>query len=149
MKKLIPSVVALLLLGIFILGWLDTEGFCASFFREICMFELSAANVLIPFIFSFCAVFFLYRIYNDSPKKCANLKPFFFLLFFTPAISVIIIIIWSLIGVSEDLDSEPSKLEFLFAFVSAFIYFLLFIPLGRHIWSRGSLVHYPYFGKGV
>jgi len=147
-KKLIPSAVTFLPLGIFILGWLDPEGYIAFFFREYGMFELTYANVFFPFGFSFFAILFLYK-YFDSPKECANLKPFFFWLFFTPALSVIIIILLSLIGVSEDLDSEPSKLEFVFAFLSAFIYFLLFIPLGRHIWSRGSLVHYPYFGKGV
>jgi len=147
-KKLIPSVIALLPFGVFILGLLDPEGFCASFFREYGMFELGFANVLIPFIFSFIAILFLYKFF-DSPKECANLKPFFSFFFFTPFISVAIIIFLSFIGTGEDIDSEPSRLEYVFAFISTFLYFVLFIPIGRHIWSKGSLVHYPYFGRGV
>jgi len=147
-KKIIPTAFALLPFGVFVLGLLDPEGFCASFFREFGMFELNYANVLTPFIFSFIAILFLYKFF-DSPKKCADKKPFFFFLFFTPIISVAIVILISFIGTAEDLDSEPSKLEFVFAFISTLIYFILFIPIGRHIWSKGSLVHYPYFGRGA
>jgi len=149
-KKIIPSVVALSLLFLSgsILGLLDPEGFFAFFFREYGMFELGFVNVFIPFISSFFAIFFLYK-YFDSPKECADKRPFFFFLFFTPVFSVIIIIFLSFIGTNEDLDSEPSKLEFVFVFISTLIYFISFIPLGRHVWSKGSLVHYPYFGRGV
>ena len=150
MKKIIPSIIALSLLSLAcsILGMLDPEGFFASFIREYGMFELTYANVLIPFISSFFAILFLYKFF-DSPKECANLKPFFLFLLFTPVISVAIIILLSFIGVSEDSDSEPSNLEFVFAFISTLIYFISFIPLGRQVWSKGSLVHYPYFGKGA
>jgi len=149
-KKIITIATALSLptLAISILGLLDPEGFCASFFREYGMFELGFANVFIPLIFSFLAILFLYKFF-DSPKKCANIKPFFFFLFFTPIVSVAIIILLSLIGASEDLDYEPSRLEYVFAIISTMIYFILFIPVGRNIWSKGSLVHYPYFGKGA
>ncbi|GBU25694.1 hypothetical protein R83H12_02349 [Fibrobacteria bacterium R8-3-H12] len=148
MKKMIPSVIALLPFGTFVLGLLDPEGFCASFFREYGMFELGFANVLTPFVFSFIAILFLYK-YFDSPKECANLKPFFAFFFFTPVVSVAIIILLSFISTGEDIDSEPSKLEYVFAFISTLIYFVLFIPIGRHVWSKGSLVHYPYFGRGA
>jgi len=151
-KKIIPSIVALALLSLAgsILGLLDPEGLFASFFREYGMFELTYANVLTPFIAAFIAILFLYKFF-DSPKECANIKPFFFFLFFTPIISIAIIIILSLIGIGsgEDMDSEPSKLEFVFAVISTLIYFISFIPLGRHVWSKGSLVHYPYFGRGI
>jgi len=140
-KNLIYASIALPLIW----GWLDPEGIIASFFREYGVFELSWANVFIPIAASFIAIFLLYKIF-DSPKKCADKKPFFFFLFLTPIISVGLVF---LIGTVGDTESEPSKLEFVFVFISTFIYFISFIPLGRHIWSKGSLVHYPYFGKGA
>jgi len=140
-KKLICTSIALPLIW----GWLDPEGIIASFFREYGVFELSWANVFIPIAASFIAILLLYKIF-DSPKKCADKKPFFLFLILTPIISTGLVF---LIGAVGDAEADPSKLEFVFAFIFTLIYFYSFIPLGRYIWSKGSLVHYPYFGKGA